>query len=104
MRGILHAFVDNTGHNDRRLYPQPTDPFAPWKLVTGDKALATAVGHELKRVGVNAEALWEIGVSSEDVVHRAMATFSQLFNNLIMLCKLDDTVVAAVKTTAVRWH
>ncbi|KAH9485659.1 hypothetical protein JR316_0002569 [Psilocybe cubensis] len=98
VKGILRAFVDNMGRNDRRMYPEPPSALAPWKLMTDDKALATAVGHELKRVGVKSEALWDISISSETVVDGAMQTFGLFFRNLVNVCVLDDTMAAIVQT------
>ncbi|PPQ92421.1 hypothetical protein CVT25_008642 [Psilocybe cyanescens] len=95
-KGILHAFINNMGLNDRRLYP-PTDAYAPWKLFTEDRSLAVAVGQELKRIGVRPDDLCHIGVSSRAIGQSAQENFSRFFDGLKKACGLEGIVAAVVQ-------
>ena len=78
VQGLLHSFVNNLGLKG------PGDKIfgAPWKLSTEDKELAEAVGAEFKRLGVRAEALWTIGVSSSRDNGLAQTAFKNYFETL----------------------
>ncbi|KIM38189.1 hypothetical protein M413DRAFT_30323 [Hebeloma cylindrosporum] len=71
------SFVRNSG-----LDPGEKILGAPWKLSTEDQELAEAVGEEFKAVGVRAEALWTIGVSSPRVTGLAQTAFENYFGTL----------------------
>jgi hypothetical protein len=77
-KGLLHSFVNNLGLKlGEKIFG------APWELSTESKGLAEAVGEEFKRLGVRAEALWTIGVSSSPVNDLALEVFHDYFDTLI---------------------
>ncbi|KAH9485658.1 hypothetical protein JR316_0002568 [Psilocybe cubensis] len=96
-KGILHAFINNMGMNDKRMYPNAPAPYAPWKLSTNDKSLAAAVGNELKRLGVRPEALCTIGISGQSTTRLAQESFARFFETLKMACGLEGIVAASIE-------
>ncbi|KAF8162603.1 hypothetical protein B0H34DRAFT_650049 [Crassisporium funariophilum] len=80
-KALLHAFVNNLGHN-RMMGDNAPPAFAPWKITTEDKHLASAVGKELKRLGVRAEELHNIAVSKKAVNQIMDNAFNKLFVTL----------------------
>ncbi|KIY53909.1 hypothetical protein FISHEDRAFT_54891 [Fistulina hepatica ATCC 64428] len=61
---LLHSFVHNLGRGSNA-----SSLGAPWRLMTEESALAAVVGKALKKIGVGAEDLWDVSVSSQDVAH-----------------------------------
>ena len=59
-KALLHAFVNNLGQSAILNAPPA---FSPWKMTTEDQDLASAVGDELKRIGVRPLKLCNIGLS-----------------------------------------
>ena len=92
VKGLLHSFVNNLGLNrsGEKIFG------APWKLSTEDRELAEAVGEEVKRLGVRAEALWTIGVSSPRVNGLAQTAFENYFGTLKKSIGINDLSAAAI--------
>ncbi|KAH9485657.1 hypothetical protein JR316_0002567 [Psilocybe cubensis] len=95
-KGILHAFVNNISKND--MHPNTSEPYAPWKLSTNDRSLATAVGNELKRLGVLPEALCNIVFCGDTHIRLAQEAFDRDFQRLKVARGLQGIVAAAIRT------
>ncbi|KAF4612873.1 hypothetical protein D9613_011189 [Agrocybe pediades] len=99
-KSILYAFVNNLGMNKMPI-PNPPSPTAPWKLTTEDKELAVAVGAELKRIGVKAKELLEVGITNRSAVAVAQESFSSFFDIIKRTTGLTGLVAAAIQTPEV---
>lgn len=86
-RGLIRAFLTSFGDIGMT-------PLAPWKLTTEDTDLATAVGAELKRLGVRKE-LCKISVSHSNAAI-ARESFEGFFNGLKSHMNFSEIASAAV--------
>jgi hypothetical protein len=90
-RTLLHIFINinNLEWSDKP-HINAVPPFAPWKLTTMDKTLAAAVGAEFKKLGVRAEELHKIGVSSPLLNRDSQAAFDILFQSIKSKTRIGD--------------
>ncbi|KIY47472.1 hypothetical protein FISHEDRAFT_45299 [Fistulina hepatica ATCC 64428] len=80
-KALIYAFVHNLGQ-DATMGENAPPAFAPWKLMTDDRALAVAVGQELRKLGVRAEELFRVGVTSAADLRMADTAFEGFFDTL----------------------
>lgn len=73
VQGILHAFINHLDIKDAA-----STSFAPFKLMTQEEPMATAVGEEFKRLGVHVN-LRKIAISTESVYMNAQEKWSFRF-------------------------
>ncbi|KAH6902677.1 hypothetical protein BKA70DRAFT_1306326 [Coprinopsis sp. MPI-PUGE-AT-0042] len=92
VKALLHSFVYNLGTQGA------AGAFAPWELMTEDKSLAAAVGREFKRIGVQPEALHNVGVSSRSTLNAANEAFGKVFESIKASIGLQDFVRDAIHT------
>ncbi|KAH6904858.1 hypothetical protein BKA70DRAFT_1294005 [Coprinopsis sp. MPI-PUGE-AT-0042] len=92
VKALLHSFVYNLGTQGA------VGAFAPWELMTEDKSLAAAVGREFKRIGVQPEALHNVGVSSRSTLNAANEAFGKVFESIKASIGLQDFVRDAIHT------
>ncbi|KAH7101136.1 hypothetical protein BKA62DRAFT_796670, partial [Auriculariales sp. MPI-PUGE-AT-0066] len=76
LHAILHAYVNGMG----RMEDNP--PPGPWKLTTGERSLAIAIGNAMKAAGVSAVELHTIRTSSSHVTKIADERFANLFKTI----------------------
>ncbi|EDR06475.1 uncharacterized protein LACBIDRAFT_328873 [Laccaria bicolor S238N-H82] len=94
-KAFLHAFVNNIGQSTTTNAPPA---FAPWKLTTEDKDLASAVSDELKRIGVRPLELCTITLSKTQTNRIMQKAFTRLFANLKTAAGYTGTGSAAITT------
>jgi len=97
VKAILYAFVNNLGMKEMPI-ENPPAPYAPWKLTTEDKELAAEVSLELKRIGVSAEGLYNVGISKKSTIKIADETFKSLFNGIKMATGFHGIAAVAIST------
>lgn len=96
-KALLHAFVNKLGQGQvMGIHAPPA--FAPWKLTTEDKDLATEIGKEFKRLGVSPDELHKIGVSRMSVNRITDEAFHKLFANLKNTIGLSGIAGSVIKT------
>ena len=100
-KAILYAFVQRLGQKQMMTFSgsmTSTDQLAPWRLTTEDKALATAVGAEFKRLGVCPDALCRIGVSTTSMNKIMQDKFHNLFRGLMKMVGIKDHISPFIST------
>ncbi|KDR84457.1 hypothetical protein GALMADRAFT_262717 [Galerina marginata CBS 339.88] len=90
-KALLHAFAHGfSDHNSSS--PNAPLNMAPWRLTTEDKNLASAVGDELKRLGVCPPELCRIGVSTQALNSKMQDRFDGYFHDLIVTVGIPQRV------------
>ncbi|KAJ7645845.1 hypothetical protein B0H17DRAFT_1148281 [Mycena rosella] len=77
-KALIHAFVTGLGTGK---YANAPAPYAPWAFTTDDRGLATAVGAELKRLGVAAPGLCDVKFVPA-LRKQADAAFNNMFESM----------------------
>ncbi|KAF7985509.1 hypothetical protein HWV62_3721 [Athelia sp. TMB] len=92
VKALLHSFLTSFGLGKFQNPPPPA--YAPWKLTTDDKALAAAVGEELRFIGIKPE-LCTIGITRQNnkQVDRA---FGGLFKQMLKSMSVTGVVAEAL--------
>ena len=96
-RALMFAFVNNMGNN-RFMGRNAPPPYGPWNFTTEDRELAAAVGDELKRIGVRAPELCNVGVAKPDVIKIMQQHFNEIYKGLIASAGYTDIAAAALDT------
>ena len=94
-KALLHAFVNKLGQS---AIPNAPPAFSPWKLMTVDKDLASAVSDEFKRIGVRPPELCNIGLSRPQTNAIMQEAFTRLFASIKTVTGYTGIAAAAIKT------